>query len=87
MTLTEAMSAGRPFVATAVGGIPALAAGGGGTLVPVGDADALAQRLIEFLAEPAVARECGDEGRRFCAETRSVEVLDARLRELYSSIL
>ena len=87
MTLTEAMSAARPFVATPVGGIPSLAAGRAGTLVPVGDADALARRLIEFLAEPALARECGDEGRRVCAETRSVEAIDARLRELYSSLI
>jgi glycosyltransferase involved in cell wall biosynthesis len=87
MTLTEAMSAGRPFVSTPVGGIPALAAGGGGKLVPVGDADALAQRLIEFLAEPALARRYGEMGRGFCADTRSVEIIDARLRELYSSVL
>jgi glycosyltransferase involved in cell wall biosynthesis len=87
MTLTEAMSAGRPFVATPVGGIPELASGGGGVLVPVGDVETLASRLIEFLAEPALARRCGDQGRSFCAETRSVEVIDARLRDLYSSIL
>lgn len=87
MTLTEAMSAGRPFVATPVGGIPELAGGGGGVLIPVGDADALARRLIELLADPALARRCGDQGRRFCAETRSVEVIDARLRDLYSSVL
>jgi glycosyltransferase involved in cell wall biosynthesis len=86
MTLTEAMSAGRPFVSTPVGGIPELAAGGGGMLVPVGDAEALARCLIGFLAGPALARSLGERGRRFCAETRSVEVIDTRLRELYASI-
>ena len=82
MVLTEAMSLGRPFVSTPVGGIPELA-GGGGMLVPVGDELALADRLTELLADPALARTIGERGRQFCVETRSVEVIDARLRELY----
>jgi glycosyltransferase involved in cell wall biosynthesis len=86
MVLTEAMSAGRPFVSTPVGGISELAAGGGGTLVPVADAGALASALLELLADPALARARGDDGRRFCAETRSVEAIDARLRELYATL-
>jgi glycosyltransferase involved in cell wall biosynthesis len=86
MILTEAMSAGRPFISTAVGGISELAAGGAGTLVPVADADALASALLELLADPALARSRGDDGRRFCAQTRSVEVIDAHLRELYATL-
>jgi glycosyltransferase involved in cell wall biosynthesis len=86
MALTEAMSAGRPFVATAVGGIPELAAGGGGVLVPVGDADALAAGLVDFLADPGKARAGGERGRDLCARTRSVKVIDARLRELYAAV-
>jgi glycosyltransferase involved in cell wall biosynthesis len=86
MVLSEAMSAARPFISTPVGGIAELAAGGAGTLVPVGDAQALARALVEVLADPALARARGDDGRRFCAETRSVEVIDARLRELYASL-
>jgi glycosyltransferase involved in cell wall biosynthesis len=82
MILTEAMSAGRPFVSTPVGGIPQLAQGGG-ILVPVGDADALAERTIEMLANPQLARQLGDAARRHCVATRSTDVLDARLRQLY----
>jgi glycosyltransferase involved in cell wall biosynthesis len=82
MALTEAMSLGRPFVSTPVGGIPKLAEAGG-MLVPVGDELALADRLTEMLANPALARTIGERGRQFCVETRSVEVIDARLRELY----
>jgi len=83
MVLTEAMSLGRPFVSTPVGGIPELA-GAGGVLVPVDDELALADRLTELLADPDLARALGERGRRFCLETRSVEVIDARMRELYS---
>jgi glycosyltransferase involved in cell wall biosynthesis len=86
MALAEAMGAGRPFVSTPVGGIPELAADGGGVLVPVGDADALALRLSEFLADPTIARTWGERGRSFCAQTRRVEVIDARLRDLYAAI-
>jgi glycosyltransferase involved in cell wall biosynthesis len=82
MVLTEAMSVGRPFVSTPVGGIPALAEHGG-LLVPVGDHEQLAERLIDLLASPQTAARIGERGRRFCVATRSVEVLDARLSGLY----
>jgi glycosyltransferase involved in cell wall biosynthesis len=83
MVLTEAMSAGRPFVSTPVGGIPALAAQGGGVLVPPGDHEQLAERLIELLSDPRMAAEIGERGRRFCMATRSVDVLDERMSGLY----
>jgi glycosyltransferase involved in cell wall biosynthesis len=84
MVLTEAMSLGRPFVSTPVGAIPELAAHGG-ILVPVEDHHQLAKRLTELLADPHLARGIGESGRRFCAQTRSVGVLDARWRELYEA--
>jgi glycosyltransferase involved in cell wall biosynthesis len=82
MALTEAMSLARPFVSTPVGGIPELAAAGG-MLVPVGDELALADRLTELLADANLARTIGERGRQFCLQTRSIEVIDARLRKLY----
>jgi glycosyltransferase involved in cell wall biosynthesis len=83
MVLAEAMSLGRPFVSTPVGGIPELAEGGG-VIVPVDDERLLADRLTDFLADPDLARTVGERGRQFCIETRSVQVIDARLRALYS---
>jgi glycosyltransferase involved in cell wall biosynthesis len=82
MILTEAMSMGRPFVSTPVGGIPDLA-NEGGVLVPVEDDVALANSLIEFLANPQLAHEVGEQGRRFCLATRSTDVVGRQLRELY----
>jgi glycosyltransferase involved in cell wall biosynthesis len=84
MVLTEAMSLGRPFVGTPVGAIPELA-DAGGMLVPVGDDAALADRLIELLSDPDLAQTIGERGRRFCERTRGIEVIDGRLRELYSA--
>jgi glycosyltransferase involved in cell wall biosynthesis len=85
MALTEAMSLGRPFVSTPVGGIPELAREGG-MLVPVDDHAALADCLIELLGKPELAREIGERGRRYCAQTRSIETIDARLRALYAAV-
>jgi glycosyltransferase involved in cell wall biosynthesis len=83
MILTEASGLGRPFVSTPVGGIPDLARAGG-FLVPVGDATALAERLADLLEKPDLARAIGEQGRRACVEARSIEVIGARLRALYS---
>jgi glycosyltransferase involved in cell wall biosynthesis len=84
MILTEAMSAGRPFVGTPVGGIPDLAREGG-MLVPVDDELALADRLTDLLADPVLACAIGERGRQFCIETRSIAVIDARLQKLYAA--
>lgn len=84
MILTEAMGGGRPFVSTPVGGIPELAARGG-VLVDVEDEVALAQSLTSLLADRALARRIGEQGRQYCRETRSVDVIDHRLTALYSA--
>jgi glycosyltransferase involved in cell wall biosynthesis len=82
MILTEAMSLGRPFVSTPVGGIPQLA-NDQQPLVPVGDHVALAARLVEFLGDPLLAEERGEQGRAFYRQTRSLEVIGATLRSIY----
>jgi glycosyltransferase involved in cell wall biosynthesis len=87
MVLTEAMSAGRPFVSTPIGGIPDLARAGGGFLVEVGSPDELAARVSQLLADPMLAKRMGEFGRQFCRETRSVEVIGERLRQVYLGVI
>jgi len=84
MIIAEAMSEARPFVTTPVGGIPELAREGG-VLVPVGDEFALAERLTELLTDAMLARRLGERGRRFCRETRSLEVVGAQLSQVYAT--
>jgi glycosyltransferase involved in cell wall biosynthesis len=56
LALLEAMLAGRPIVATAVGEVPTvLERGRAGVLVPPGDAAALADGMAGLLADPAQA--------------------------------
>ena len=84
MILTEAMSLGRPFVSTPVGGIPELA-DSGGMLAGVGDENELAGHLTKLLGDPGMARTMGERGRKLCRQTRSVDVIDERLRRLYAA--
>jgi glycosyltransferase involved in cell wall biosynthesis len=58
LTAQEALRAGTPLVATAVGGIPELV-GDAAELVPAGDAAALAEAVTAVLSDPArTARLC-----------------------------
>jgi glycosyltransferase involved in cell wall biosynthesis len=70
VTLMEAMAAGLPAVATAVGGIPEMVVPGvTGRLVPAGDIPALSASIEGLLADPALRRQMGSAGRDV-AETR-----------------
>jgi glycosyltransferase involved in cell wall biosynthesis len=82
MILTEALASARPFVATPVGGTRELAPNDA-MLVPVGDAPALSAALRRYLCDPALAAAEGRAGQRLCADTRSPEVIDERLQEIY----
>ena len=60
LTITEAMACGLPVVASDVGGIPdQVAEGQTGFLVPVGDADSMAERLGRLLADPTFRQAMG----------------------------
>ncbi len=64
IVLLEAMSAGRPVVASSIPGYAALVRDEiDGILVPPGDAAALAAALEHVLADPARARAMGEAGR------------------------
>ncbi|MGQ9459495.1 MAG: glycosyltransferase, partial [Anaerolineae bacterium] len=57
-------AAGRPAVATAVGGVPDLVADGEtGFVVPPGDPAALAERTVRLLKDEALRRRMGSAAR------------------------
>lgn len=83
--MLEALSAGVPAVGTPVGGVAGLLkASGGGVLVPVGDAPALAQALLALLTDPMRARHLGNQGRQYVQAHHSVEAVGRRLAALYA---
>lgn len=64
LVLLEAMAYGLPTVSTPSCGIPEVVLDGvTGCLVPIGDVDALSDRLTELLLDPERARELGRAGR------------------------
>lgn len=84
----EAMAAGRPVVATAVGGVPEVVADGEtGLLIPPGDAEALAAAVEALLADPERAAEMGERGRRRAAERFDVRLMLARTKAVYGDVL
>jgi glycosyltransferase involved in cell wall biosynthesis len=79
----EAMAAGRPVVATEVGGLSELVEDRRtGLVVPPGDAHALARALHELISRESLMRELGENGRRRVAERFTMERM-ARQNEAY----
>ena len=86
--ILEYMAAGRPVVATDVGGAgEAVVEGETGHLVPAGDDERMAARIGELLRDPERASAMGDRGRRRVAEHFSCESQLARTEALYERLL
>jgi glycosyltransferase involved in cell wall biosynthesis len=66
MAVLEAMAAGRPVVASSVGGVPGLV-GRAGLLVPAGDPAALSRALARVLGDRRLAERLGARARRKAA--------------------
>ena len=83
--MLEAMAAGLPAVGTPVGGVPGLVrASGGGLLVPVNDAAALAQALLTLLTDRPLAERLGAQGQRHVQAHHGLDVVERHLAALYA---
>ncbi len=85
MILTEALAAGRPFVATPVGGTQELAPCNE-MIVPVEDVAALAHAMELFLVDAQRAQRVGSRCQEFCTETRGPEIIGTQLRTFYQAL-
>lgn len=86
MVLAEAMACGTPVVSTETGGIPEVV-GDAGVLVPPLESDALADALVNLLADDA-AREClGERARRRAVACLNAEQTAAQIDAAYRSLL
>jgi glycosyltransferase involved in cell wall biosynthesis len=87
-SILEYMAAGRPVVATDVGGArEAIVEGETGYLVKAGDDEALALRLIDLLNNSDRALTMGERGRTVVREKFSSEAQLARAENLYETLL
>jgi glycosyltransferase involved in cell wall biosynthesis len=86
--LLEAMAAGVPVVATAVGGVTDLIGeSGGGILTSPGDIESLANAITTLLKDGHAAAELGAKGQRFVRERHDIKVVAAKYREAFRSVL
>ena len=86
-SILEYMAAGRPVVATDVGGArEAIVEGGTGHIVPAGDDQTMAERITALLTR-ADRSSMGDEGRKIVQERFSLAAQLARTEELYDRLL
>ena len=85
--LLDAMQAGLPIVATAVGGIPELVRDGrNGLLVPPADPGALVEAVAALRRDPGRCRRMGEQGRRLALDY-SPQAMAKRYLDLYWEIL
>ena len=88
ISLLEAMAAVRPVVATSVSGSAELVIDGEtGKLVEPGDPEALADAILERLADPAAARAMAVRGRDRVRRNFSVSRMVESTAELYLGLL
>ena len=86
--ILEYMAAGRPVVATDVGGArEAIAHGESGYLVPAGDHERMADHIISLLREPETARSMGEYGRQLVNEKFSCLKQLQNIESLYNELL
>jgi glycosyltransferase involved in cell wall biosynthesis len=88
VSLIEAAAAGKPVIATAVGGVPDfIKHEGNGILVSPGDHRALAEGILSLLANPDKAGEMATNGRNMAAARFSISRLLNEHYDLYNSLL
>jgi glycosyltransferase involved in cell wall biosynthesis len=87
-SIIEAMAAGKPVVATDVGGVRSLVADGEtGFLVPPRDPDALASACLRLLGDPAACERMGAAARRAVYPRFDVSTLLATMERFYSDLV
>lgn len=86
-TILEAMAAGKSVVATAVGGNPDLVSDGEtGFLVPAGDPEAMAARILELVRDAALRRRMGSAGRERMEAMHSMPAMVRAYGDLYEEL-
>jgi glycosyltransferase involved in cell wall biosynthesis len=88
LSMMEYMDAGLPVVASRVGGVPDLLAGGeAGVLVDTANPEELAGAIAGLLEDPAGAKSMGERGRERRRREFGLETMARRVEDLYEELL
>ena len=88
LSILEAMAAGKPVIATSVGGTPeAITQGETGLLVPPADPGALAAAIQAVLADPGLAARLAAAGRARVYREFSVDTMVRGVTAIYDELL
>jgi glycosyltransferase involved in cell wall biosynthesis len=88
VAVLEYMAAGKPVVATRVGSIPELVHDGeNGYLVDPGDSEALANRIMRLLKNPALAEKMGKAGQARVTVQYTAESMVEKTQSFFSELL
>lgn len=87
VSILEAMSTATPTVATNVGSVAeSVIDGKTGYLAPPGDADRLAERVVELFSDPLTRRQMGDAARELVLEKWSLDVMVRGYEDLLTQL-
>ncbi len=88
MVIAQAMAAGRPVIASQVGGVAEMVEHGKtGLLVPVGDVDALAGGLRTILKDASVQARMGTAARRAATRRHRAEAVAQATYRVYQEMV
>jgi glycosyltransferase involved in cell wall biosynthesis len=88
LILLEAMSSGRPVVATdAIGPREIVVNGKNGYVVPMGDPNALAEAICKLLGDYDLSYRMGLEGRRLVEEKYDWNIIASQYHEIYEKLV
>ena len=85
--ILEAMAAGVPVIAYAVGGNPELVSADRGALILAGDESEFATAICRVLSDHSLRREQGRNARRFAEENFSLDRVCRQYEDLYMNLL
>jgi glycosyltransferase involved in cell wall biosynthesis len=86
MVLTRGFACAVPVVASDIRGYRAVMTDETGVLVPPGDAGALAEALVEMLADEERRRRLGERARQIAVERYSWDMIAVRLEQIYEQV-
>lgn len=89
LVIAQAMAAGKPVVATRVGGVAEMVGEEceRGLLIPVGDVEQLARSMLSLLQDPGLRERMGQASRRFARQNYHPDRVAGQTAQAYREII